>query len=124
MSISQLLSSDTSPRPQQQATKPSLGKDPNTIAGPSSSSSIPPYKSEPQEQQQRPISESQGASSTFRSGIKNLLNSDNEEVYQMADSDTDTEDIPLLQSSAAADAQVRGGKGFSQMGVVSKRQCK
>jgi hypothetical protein len=31
-------------------------------------------------------------------GIQNLLNSDNEEKYQMADSDTDTEDIPLIRS--------------------------
>ncbi|KAI9472879.1 SNF2 family N-terminal domain-containing protein [Zychaea mexicana] len=34
----------------------------------------------------------------FRNGIKNLLNNDTEEMYQMADSDTDTEDIPLMPS--------------------------
>ncbi|KAI8646831.1 SNF2 family N-terminal domain-containing protein [Parasitella parasitica] len=31
-------------------------------------------------------------------GIQNLLNNDNEDRYQMADSDTDTEDIPLIKS--------------------------
>lgn len=31
-------------------------------------------------------------------GIKNLLNNDNTEGYQMDDSDTDTEDIPLIRS--------------------------
>lgn len=35
---------------------------------------------------------------TRQHGIQNLLNSDNEEKYQMADSDTDTEDIPLIRS--------------------------
>lgn len=31
-------------------------------------------------------------------GIQNLLNNDNAEGYQMDDSDTDTEDIPLIRS--------------------------
>ena len=35
-------------------------------------------------------------------GIQNLLNNDNDDKYQMADSDTDTEDIPLIKSPKIA----------------------
>ena len=80
MSISQLLSSDA-PQP-----RPSFyEREKTTYEAAKSEPSVVPQVSD---------------TPAFRNGIKNLLNNDSEEMYQMADSDTDTEDIPLMPSSA------------------------
>lgn len=91
MSISQLLSSDAPPRHQQQ---------PSTAAPVRIS---PLSQSHTFERESQTVPESKPSSqleqqSTFRSnGIRNLLNNESEEAQQpMADSDTDTEDIPLI----------------------------
>ncbi|KAI8137707.1 SNF2 family N-terminal domain-containing protein [Fennellomyces sp. T-0311] len=80
MSISQLLSSDTPSTTQQRSFY---------------SSQKPPFEAEPAPAMPQPSD----PAPAFRNGIKNLLNNDTEEMYQMADSDTDTEDIPLIPSS-------------------------
>lgn len=100
MSISQLLSSDAPPRPPQQpptaapvrisplSQSQTFERENQTVPEAKPSSQI-----EQQQQQQQP---------SFRSnGIRNLLNNESEETAQpMADSDTDTEDIPLISQGA------------------------
>ncbi|KAF7725825.1 putative DNA helicase ino80 [Apophysomyces ossiformis] len=85
MSISQLLSSDASERPYQP-----------TYASAEKNTAL----TETPELEKPSAENDQSSSSNFRNGIRNLLNSPSEEGYQMADSDTDTEDIPLIRSSA------------------------
>ncbi|KAI9485948.1 MAG: SNF2 family N-terminal domain-containing protein [Benjaminiella poitrasii] len=79
MSISQLLSSDNS---EQKAT---YSPTESAVAAPALPPSSPTFAAfDPIERR--------------NNGIQNLLNSDSEDKYQMADSDTDTEDIPLIRS--------------------------
>ncbi|KAG0172957.1 putative DNA helicase ino80 [Apophysomyces sp. BC1034] len=101
MSISQLLSSDASEHSSyQSAYSPPV----RTVA---------PAKAH--ELENVSVERDQPSSSNFRNGIRNLLNSPSEEVYQMADSDTDTEDIPLIRSSAnnAKVTQVLNSEGLT-----------
>ncbi|KAI7905492.1 SNF2 family N-terminal domain-containing protein [Cokeromyces recurvatus] len=85
MSISQLLSSDNS---DQKATYTPTESTAQAI--PSSSPNFTVF--DPIERR--------------NNGIQNLLNSDGEEKYQMADSDTDTEDIPLIRSPKAGNTAI------------------
>jgi DNA helicase INO80 len=74
MSISQLLSSDNAVQ------------QPSTVYSPTTETTAPAF-----EHKYDPIERR-------NNGIQNLLNSDTDEKYQMADSDTDTEDIALIRS--------------------------
>ena len=89
MSISQLLSSDAPPRHQQQSTSVPVRISPlsQSQTFERDNQTVPETKSSSQPEQQP----------AFRSnGIRNLLNNESEEAPPMADSDTDTEDIPLI----------------------------
>lgn len=79
MSISQLLTSDNSNTIQQ------------PVYSPTTETATPVSFSHDHVSKYDPIGRR-------NNGIQNLLNSDNEEKYQMADSDTDTEDITLIRS--------------------------
>ena len=53
-------------------------------------------------------------------GIRNLLNNDNDDKYQMADSDTDTEDIPLIKSPKIATSNKGPSKPNNGKSAASK----
>ncbi|KAK4519071.1 uncharacterized protein ATC70_009302 [Mucor velutinosus] len=55
-------------------------------------------------------------------GIQNLLNNDNEDRYQMADSDTDTEDIPLIKSPKMTGAKKDSSKENNGKSTASKKK--
>lgn len=100
MSISQLLSSDAPPRPPQQ---PSTAA-PVRISPLSQSQTFErENQTVPEAKPSSQLEQQQQQQPSFRSnGIRNLLNNESEEAAQpMADSDTDTEDIPLISQGAA-----------------------
>jgi hypothetical protein len=78
MSISQLLSSDNAVQQQ-------------PVYSPTTATTAAPVFEQDHVSKYDPVERR-------NNGIQNLLNSDNEEKYQMADSDTDTEDIALIRS--------------------------
>ena len=96
MSISQLLSSDNVS--QQQDTHYS----PIASIEESATNSSEIYKRFPSSSgtgSYDPITEHRShLGNNNHGGLQNLLNDQHEERYQMADSDTDTEDIPLIKT--------------------------
>lgn len=101
MSISQLLSSDAPPRPPQQ---PSTAA-PVRISPLSQSQTFErENQTVPEAKPSSQLEQQQQQQPSFRSnGIRNLLNNESEEAaaaQPMADSDTDTEDIPLISQGA------------------------
>lgn len=111
MSISQLLSDAPPAESRSQQTYPSTTQKaihpPASLSASSAASAIasmqesqPVRHHEQQQQQQQPQRPLPplAPSSTFRNGIKNLLNSDNEDAYQMGDSDTDTDEIAAMHA--------------------------
>ncbi|KAL7313167.1 putative DNA helicase ino80 [Mucor circinelloides] len=55
-------------------------------------------------------------------GIQNLLNNDNDDKYEMADSDTDTEDIPLIKSPKITSAKKSSSKANNGKSTTSKKK--
>lgn len=53
-------------------------------------------------------------------GIQNLLNNDSDDKYEMADSDTDTEDIPLIKSPKITSAKKSSSKANNGKSTTSK----
>lgn len=53
-------------------------------------------------------------------GIQNLLNNDNDDRYQMADSDTDTEDIPLIRSPKTTSTKKDASKANNGKSAAAK----
>ncbi|KAG1114772.1 hypothetical protein G6F42_014104 [Rhizopus arrhizus] len=55
-------------------------------------------------------------------GIQNLLNNDSDDKYEMADSDTDTEDIPLIKSPKITSAKKSSSKANNGKSTTSKKK--